>query len=123
MTGRGVGRSPLELADREARRQAYGSIYLTTHETMVENQVTKPKSPRQAAPPTSTARPDLTARQREVALLVAEGLSNRAIAETLVVGERTVETHVGDILSKLSFTSRAQIVAWVIQQGWTKSEG
>jgi non-specific serine/threonine protein kinase len=52
-----------------------------------------------------------------VAGLVAEGKSNREIADALVVGERTVEGHVSNILAKLDFRSRAQISAWVIQQG------
>lgn len=54
----------------------------------------------------------LTAREREVARLVAEGQSNRNIAGNLVVSERTVESHVTNILMKLGFTSRAQIAAW-----------
>jgi DNA-binding NarL/FixJ family response regulator len=53
----------------------------------------------------------LTAREREVATLIAQGKSNRDIADPLVVGNRTVEAHVSSILSKLGFTSRAQIDA------------
>ena len=44
---------------------------------------------------------DLTAREREVLALMAEGRSNRAIAATLVIGDKTVETHVASIFSKL----------------------
>lgn len=58
----------------------------------------------------------LSRREREVAALVARGMSNRAIAEQLVIGERTVETHVSSILAKLGLTSRVGIVAWVTQQ-------
>jgi DNA-binding CsgD family transcriptional regulator len=58
----------------------------------------------------------LTRREHEVALCIAQGKSNRAIAETLVVSERTVESHVGRILGKLGFTSRSQVVAWVHEQ-------
>ncbi len=54
----------------------------------------------------------LTGREREVASLIALGRSNRAIAEALVVSERTAETHVGNILKKLGFSSRAQIATW-----------
>ncbi|MDI2037206.1 ATP-binding protein [Paenarthrobacter nitroguajacolicus] len=71
-------------------------------------------------PPTSTSEPTvgslITPRQREIARLVAQGLSNRSIAETLVLSPRTVEGHVENILSKLGFTARAQIAAWVAQQ-------
>ncbi|HEX5505849.1 MAG TPA: AAA family ATPase [Thermomicrobiales bacterium] len=56
----------------------------------------------------------LTARERDVAALVARGLSNRDIAAALSIGERTVETHVGNVLGKLGFGSRAQIAAWVV---------
>lgn len=59
----------------------------------------------------------LTAREREVAALIAEGKSNRDIAEELVLGERTIETHVGNILSKLDFSSRAQIASWAVHIG------
>lgn len=55
----------------------------------------------------------LTARESEVAKLVAEGLKNREIAERLVISIRTAEAHIDHILSKLGFTSRAQISSWV----------
>jgi DNA-binding NarL/FixJ family response regulator len=55
----------------------------------------------------------LTRREREVAQLVAGGLTNREIAAQLFVGERTIETHVSNSLAKLSFTSRAQLAAWI----------
>jgi DNA-binding CsgD family transcriptional regulator/tetratricopeptide (TPR) repeat protein len=55
----------------------------------------------------------LSQREREVAQLVGEGLSNRAIAERLVLGERTVESHVSAILAKLQLTNRAQIAAFI----------
>jgi DNA-binding CsgD family transcriptional regulator len=58
----------------------------------------------------------LTAREREVAALIAQGKSNRAIAEALVVSERTAETHVGNILNKLHFSSRAQIATWAAEK-------
>ena len=52
---------------------------------------------------------DLTRRESEVAVLIADGLSNRAIAERLSVSERTVEHHVAATFSKLGFRSRAQL--------------
>jgi DNA-binding NarL/FixJ family response regulator len=54
----------------------------------------------------------LTAREREIASLVAAGLSNRAIADRLVISERTAQNHVQHILGKLGFANRAQIAAW-----------
>jgi predicted ATPase/DNA-binding CsgD family transcriptional regulator len=59
----------------------------------------------------------LTAREREVARLVAQGKSNRAIADELVVGISTVEAHITHILSKLGFSSRAQLAAWAVDKG------
>ena len=54
----------------------------------------------------------LSAREREVAMRIHRGMSNREIAEELVLSVRTVDTHVQRILSKLGFSSRAQIAAW-----------
>jgi DNA-binding CsgD family transcriptional regulator len=59
----------------------------------------------------------LTARERDVAALIGQGRSNREIAEALVLSERTVATHVGNILAKLAFTSRAQIAVWARDRG------
>ncbi|MFE3055281.1 LuxR C-terminal-related transcriptional regulator [Nocardia sp. NPDC059239] len=61
----------------------------------------------------ASARAVLSPREREVAQLVAAGLSNREIATALVLSERTAQNHVQHILTKLGFTNRAQIVAWV----------
>jgi non-specific serine/threonine protein kinase len=72
----------------------------------------RPEAP--TGPPPRTKRRDsdpLAAREREVAVLVAQGLSNRDIAARLVISERTAETHVQHILNKLGFGSRAQIAA------------
>jgi DNA-binding CsgD family transcriptional regulator len=55
----------------------------------------------------------LARRQVEVAQLVAEGLSNKQIAAMLLISDRTVATHVGHILDKLGFKSRAQIAGWI----------
>ncbi|QKT09855.1 ATP-binding protein [Rhodococcus sp. W8901] len=60
---------------------------------------------------------DLTPREQEVAELVAQGLTNRAIAEQLVISQRTVHGHVEHVLAKLGFNSRTQIAAWVVEQG------
>ena len=54
----------------------------------------------------------LSARELEVAALVAEGLTNRQIAARLVISERTAQNHVQHILTKLGFATRSQIAAW-----------
>jgi DNA-binding CsgD family transcriptional regulator/Flp pilus assembly protein TadD len=74
----------------------------------------KPLPPRVAA---RLAFGGLTAREREVAALIAQGKTSREIAELLVLSERTAEGHVNNILGKLGFTSRAQIAAWVVERG------
>ncbi|WP_433720653.1 ATP-binding protein [Actinoplanes sp. CA-051413] len=58
----------------------------------------------------------LTRREREVITLIAQGLTNREIAARLVVAQRTAEGHVENILSKLGFTSRAQVAGWLATQ-------
>ena len=55
----------------------------------------------------------LTSREREIALLLARGYSNRQLAETLVITEQTAETHVKHILGKLELRSRHQVTEWV----------
>jgi pimeloyl-ACP methyl ester carboxylesterase/DNA-binding CsgD family transcriptional regulator len=62
------------------------------------------------------AGPPLTGRELEVARLVAEGLTNHAIAVRLSVAPRTAEAHVENIRRKLQVRSRAQIAAWVTEQ-------
>jgi DNA-binding NarL/FixJ family response regulator len=59
----------------------------------------------------------LTPRERQVLALLAQGASNRAIADTLVIAERTAEIHVSNILSKLGVTSHTQATAYALAQG------
>jgi DNA-binding NarL/FixJ family response regulator len=69
------------------------------------------------APPAQPKRAaDLSPREQEVAALLAEGLSNRQIAERLVVTERTVAAHIEHILNKLGFASRHQVGAWAAER-------
>ncbi|GAA4635400.1 LuxR family transcriptional regulator [Actinoallomurus vinaceus] len=58
----------------------------------------------------------LTAREWQVARLVSNGMSNKEIADVLVIAQRTAEAHVEHILTKLALTSRVGIVAWVADQ-------
>ncbi len=58
----------------------------------------------------------LSEREREVAVLVARGLTNRAVAELLFVGEKTVEKHVSSIYHKLGFSTRARLAGYVASQ-------
>jgi DNA-binding CsgD family transcriptional regulator len=75
------------------------------------------RDPRTVTPPSSRRARDVpTQREQEVAVLVAQGLSNPQIAGELVIGERTVQTHVGNILSRLGLSSRAQVATWVTER-------
>ncbi len=62
----------------------------------------------------------LTEREREIAALIAQGKSNRSIAEELSLSERTVDRHVSSILSKLNFHSRTQVARWAVERGLGK---
>ncbi len=78
---------------------------------------TAPLEAGEAKKPKIGKRDLLTPREREVATLVARGLTNREIAERLVVTQRTAETHVQNIFNKLGVTSRAEIAAWAVECG------
>jgi DNA-binding CsgD family transcriptional regulator len=65
----------------------------------------------------------LTPREYEVAVLIAQAKSNAEIAEELVVSKRTVESHIANIRAKLGFTARSQIVRWAIESGLVKASG
>lgn len=71
-------------------------------------------SPRRAA---KLAFGGLTQREREVAILIAAGNSNREIGDALFTSERTAATHVSNILGKLGLKTRAQIATWAIERG------
>ncbi|HJQ04634.1 MAG TPA: LuxR C-terminal-related transcriptional regulator [Nocardioides sp.] len=72
--------------------------------------------PAPAPAPTPRASTVLTRREREVAELVSEGMSNKEIAGKLVISVRTVEAHVEHILTKLDFTARTQVAHWMAHQ-------
>jgi ATP/maltotriose-dependent transcriptional regulator MalT len=74
-------------------------------------------APAQAATPLSSTAPStLTARERQIAALIARGLSNRGIADELVISPATAARHVANIFAKLGFSSRAQVAAWAAQR-------
>jgi DNA-binding NarL/FixJ family response regulator len=69
------------------------------------------------AEPTASTRmhESLTSRESQVAQLIAQGMSNKAIASKLVIAQRTAEAHVEHILGKLGFSSRSQVAAWITE--------
>ena len=101
------GDPDLEIGERVPREH-----YLRAALAMIP--APRPRTPLQAAREASGG---LTAREREVAILIARGRSNREIAAALVIGERTVQTHIGNIFAKLGCDSRAQVAAWAVEHG------
>ena len=79
------------------------------------SQTLQPQPPAATPPPPSP----LSARELEVAALLARGLTNRQVAAVLVISDRTASTHVAHILDKLNFSSRSQIAAWAAEHGLT----
>jgi DNA-binding CsgD family transcriptional regulator len=73
-------------------------------------------APAQQLPRREAVSPDLTRRESEIADLIARGLSNKDIAEKLVISQRTAEGHVTHLLHKLGFESRARVAAWVAER-------
>jgi len=73
-------------------------------------------------PPSVETRPtDLTEREREVVRLVAQGRNNAEIARKLVISDKTVKTHVSNILSKLNLEDRTQLAIYAIKNGLVDS--
>lgn len=112
-----LGHDPL-AAQRQALGPpgdtAYGDAHRRGYELSVPEALAyalgEPLSPRRTAPPL----PDtgLTRRELEVAALIASGMTNRQIAERLVISRRTAEGHAERILAKLGFAARSQVAAW-----------
>jgi DNA-binding NarL/FixJ family response regulator len=94
------------VAIRAARR---GEVHL---DAVIARQLT-----RSLVAPRARTVSALTDREREVLVLVAQGLSNRQIADWLVISERTARTHVSNILGKLGVASRTQAALWAIREG------
>ena len=72
---------------------------------------------RQRLDTSSSARLDLTARERDVLRLMVEGLANKQIAQRLGIGEKTIKTHVSRVLAKLGVEDRTQAAVLAIREG------
>ncbi|MFF7732866.1 LuxR C-terminal-related transcriptional regulator [Streptomyces sp. NPDC007984] len=110
---RALGREAFERAHR--RGHALGLADLVGH-ALLEPGRPHPPEATAAPPPYDDTTVRLTRRETEVARLVAEGLANQQIADRLVIARRTAEGHVERILSKLGFSNRSQIAAWMTAQ-------
>ncbi|GGW88987.1 LuxR C-terminal-related transcriptional regulator [Streptomyces lomondensis] len=110
-TCRALGRDAFERAHRRG-----GGLGLTELVGHALQELARPGESAADRPPHEDTAVRLTRREREVAQLVAEGLANQQIADRLVISRRTAEGHVERILSKLGFSNRSQIAAWVTAQ-------
>ena len=110
---------PNAFATHWARGQAM-SLEETVQAALGSEELASPAAAQGPPPARSDAASPLTPREREVAGLIARGLSNRQIADTLVISEATATVHVKHILAKLEFVSRAQVAAWAVSCGLLK---
>jgi len=110
-----------EQCERQTRRaltgRTYDAAFRTGKSLSFEGAVAYALDERAEAPeqPFVSAATTLTRRERQVADLVTQGLTNKAIADRLVISQRTAQGHVEHVLAKLGFTSRTQIAAWVVE--------
>jgi DNA-binding NarL/FixJ family response regulator len=88
------------------------------HPTVVQELVREVARDGAAAPASNP----LTAREREVLALIARGRANKAIAFELGVAEKTVKTHVSNILGKLNLTDRTQAALYAVREGLVDAE-
>ncbi|MEV6795164.1 response regulator transcription factor [Streptomyces sp. NPDC051320] len=118
-----AGASGFLLKDASARQLADGVRVVASGEALLAPTVTKrlisefsrlSDTPRQ---PSLTQLGDLTERETEVLVLIAQGLSNAEIASRLVVAESTIKTHVSRILVKLSLRDRTQAAVFAYETG------
>ncbi len=89
---------------------------LGTHETEAPASGPQPAAQRPRRQGVRVRGARLSEREHEVASLIVHGLTNREIADALVISERTADTHVQNILCKLGLVSRAQVAAWIVEQ-------
>jgi len=75
----------------------------------------------QASPASAASAEHLTEREREVIRLVAQGRSNAEIAQALIISDKTVKTHISNILSKLNLQDRTQLAIYAIKNGLVDS--
>jgi DNA-binding CsgD family transcriptional regulator len=113
-----VARTTIETLAQDVPGEALRTGFLQhTHDLLSFHSQTS--STRRA---TKRAYDGLTEREREIAVRIARGQSTSDIADALVISERTVETHIGNIFSKLGFNARTQIATWASEKGLLKED-
>jgi DNA-binding NarL/FixJ family response regulator len=110
-----AGAAGYVLKDADPAEVATAITAAAAGEVHLDSAVARQLARRMAAPQTGLT--SLTAREREILALVAQGHSNRDIADRLVISERTARTHVSNVLSKLQLSSRTQAALLAIREG------
>jgi DNA-binding NarL/FixJ family response regulator len=110
-----AGAAGYVLKDADPAEVATAITAAAVGEVHLDAAVARQLARRMAAPQVGLT--SLTAREREILTLVAQGHSNRDIAEHLVISERTARTHVSNVLSKLQLSSRTQAALLAIREG------
>ncbi|MGH8868233.1 MAG: response regulator [Actinomycetes bacterium] len=103
------------LKDADPEEVALAIRAAVAGELHLDSAVARQLTRRMSAPQAGLA--SLTAREREILVLVGQGESNREIADHLVISERTARTHVSNVLSKLQLSSRTQAALLAIREG------
>jgi DNA-binding NarL/FixJ family response regulator len=91
-------------------------------ESLLDSKVTKSVVDKLVGGAPKQADDDLTAREREVLVLIADGATNKEIAAKLVVSENTARNHVSHILGKLGFNRRSEAAAYAVRKGLAKGD-
>ena len=105
----------VDVLEQAVRTLHEGGAMLDPHVTAtVLSEVSRPGGPQGMA--------ELTSREREVLALLGRGLSNKQLAERLVVSEKTVKTHVSSILSKLHLPDRTQAALFAVREGLVEGD-
>jgi DNA-binding NarL/FixJ family response regulator len=110
-----AGAAGYVLKDADPAEVATAITAAAAGEVHLDSAVARQLARRMAAPQAGLT--SLTAREREILALVAQGHSNRDIADELVISERTARTHVSNVLSKLQLSSRTQAALLAIREG------
>jgi non-specific serine/threonine protein kinase len=111
-----VARARAALGERTADRCLHDLRTAAPEDTLALARRVRDDLMRTIASTPAAGTPMLTRREQEVVALLARGASNREIADTLVIAERTAEMHASNIFAKLGLTGRAQVAAWAADQ-------
>lgn len=113
-----VKQTPPELIVKSIRKVHEGEIWLDSHTTAaVMRQFAAPEDGGAAAVSRSRSRVPLSAREREIVALVAQGYRNREMAEKLFISEQTVKNHLHNIFDKLGVSDRLELALYAIHKG------